>query len=65
MEADKRKITSEMISDLVNKLGSNDGFVREHARLTDRFRERSGAFFNPGTGIQTATNPLGGSKGIS
>ena len=34
MEADKRKITPEMISDLVNKLGSDDGFVREHARLS-------------------------------
>jgi HEAT repeat protein len=33
MEANKRKITSEIISGLVNKLGSNDGFVREHARL--------------------------------
>ena len=34
MEADKRKITVEMISDLVNKLGSNDGFVREYARVS-------------------------------
>jgi HEAT repeat protein len=34
MDADKQKITLEMISDLVNKLGSNDGFVREHARLS-------------------------------
>jgi HEAT repeat protein len=33
MEMDNRKSSENMISDLVNKLGNSDGFVREHARL--------------------------------
>jgi HEAT repeat protein len=33
METDNRKSSENMISDLVNKLDDNDGFVREQARL--------------------------------
>ena len=33
METDNRKSIGDMISDLVNKLGNSDGFVREQARL--------------------------------